>query len=57
MEVGVMRPEGTMVARLGRIITYAKIEDRFAKILGLKIKYIEWKKELDHKFPDISQTL
>lgn len=57
MEVGVMRPVGTKVAKLGRIIAYAKIEDRFTNIIGLNTKYIEWKKELDKKFPDISQTL
>ena len=39
-----MRSAGTMVAKLGRIVTYAKIEDRFAKIIGLNNKYIEWKK-------------
>lgn len=52
-----MRPVGTKVAKLGRIIAYAKIEDRFTNIIGLNTKYIEWKKELDKKFPDISQTL
>lgn len=57
MEVGVMRPAGSMVAKLGKIVTYAKIEDRFANIIGLNNKYIEWKKELDNKFSDISQTL
>lgn len=52
-----MRPQGEMVAKFGRIIHYAKIEDRFANIISLDTKYIEWKKELDKKFPDISQAL
>lgn len=44
IEVGIMRPAGAMVAKLGRIITYAKIEDRFVKIIELNTKYIQWKK-------------